>query len=223
MISKCEKKLKYTYSPGLNYCKGMYLRCIGEINKSLQEFSKSKTDEYYGAKCLEQMLEIYINPDNDILLIDYDNPFKYEKSSSGLINYRTQGLNMEAITFLLSELKLRRSDERTMVYEAYVAMLSKNKAEIEAASGTLQDILQRNPENLPAWSALASANLILLKVNEVKINLKQVQKAKPSIKYITDYERGYLLDAYSCMITDNTKRAEEILTKICTEIKCQSK
>lgn len=31
-LNKCEKKLKYTYSPGLNYCKGLYFRYIGEIN-----------------------------------------------------------------------------------------------------------------------------------------------------------------------------------------------
>jgi hypothetical protein len=32
IITKCEKKWKYTYSPGLNFCKGLYYRHTGEIN-----------------------------------------------------------------------------------------------------------------------------------------------------------------------------------------------
>jgi tetratricopeptide (TPR) repeat protein len=34
IINKCDKKLKYTYSPGLNYCKGLLFRYSGEINVS---------------------------------------------------------------------------------------------------------------------------------------------------------------------------------------------
>src|SRR2546428_235288 len=125
VINKCEKKLKYTYSPGLNFCRGLYYRCTGEINKALQEFSKSKTDEYYGAKCIEQMLEIYINPDNNIMLIDLESPFNHNNKGDSL-NYNTSELNLEAIQFLLKELKIRRNDEKTQVYEAYVGMLLKD-------------------------------------------------------------------------------------------------
>ncbi len=31
---------------------------MGEINKALVEFSKAKTNEDYGIKCIEQILEI---------------------------------------------------------------------------------------------------------------------------------------------------------------------
>ena len=65
VLYKSERTLKFTYTPGLYFCKGLYHKYLGETNKALIEFSKAKTDEEYGIKCIEQILEIYINPDSD--------------------------------------------------------------------------------------------------------------------------------------------------------------
>ncbi len=222
IITKCDKKLKYTYSPGLNFCKGLYFRLIGEINKALQEFSKSKTDEHYGAKCIEQMLEIYINPDNNILLIDLDSPYNINindtKNSNGLINFNTKELNLEAIQFLLRELKIRRNDDKTLIYEAYVSILMKDVSLIENMKESLQDILNRDQDNLSAWVAIAVANLVTVKITEVKTNLKIIEKSSLSTKYYTEYERGLLIYAYFMILTDNEKKAEELLLKVINEV-----
>jgi tetratricopeptide (TPR) repeat protein len=218
MINKCDKKLKYTYSPGLNFCKGIYYRYIGEINKALQEFSKSKTDEYYGTKCIEQMLEIYINPDNNILLIDLDPPFNGVNKNSDLLKYRTDELNLDAIKFLLKELKIRRNDDKTMIYEAYVCMLLKDKQLIEQAIGNLQDILNRDKENICAWVALAMANLVCLKFNEVKTNLKVIERAGVNAKYSNEIERGLLIYSHLMLLTENEKKSEELLNRVITEV-----
>ncbi len=210
----------------MNFCKGLYYRYTGEINKALQEFSKSKTDENYGAKCLEQMLEIYINPDNDILLIYLDSPLdnqKYSDSSinsneNTLVNYKTTELNMQAIYFLLKELKMRRNDVKTQIYEAYVTILTKQKPLINNIIGNLQDILKKNQENLAAWVALAMANLITLRFNEAKTNLKIIEKSALNMKYYNEYERGLLLNAYIMIMSDNTKKAEETLIKLCSDV-----
>jgi hypothetical protein len=167
------------------------------------------------------MLEIYINPDNDILLIDLESPFKNEKYSednSGLIDYKTSELNMQAIYFLLKELKLRRNDEKTQIYEAYVTILTKQKPLINNIIGNLQDILKKNGENMSAWVALAMANLVTLRLSEVKTNLKLIEKSNLNMKYYHDYERGLILYAYLMIMSDNTKKGEEILLKLCTEI-----
>ena len=59
------------------------------------------------------MLEIYINPDSDVLLIDLDIPWNAANDKGTLINYNTEMLNKDAINFLLRELKTRRDDEIT--------------------------------------------------------------------------------------------------------------
>jgi hypothetical protein len=183
------------------------------------EFSKSKTDEHYGAKCIEQMLEIYINPDNNVMLIDLESPLSQNsKGSDGLLNYNTNDLKLEAIQFLMKELTIRRNDDRTLVFDAYVCMILKDKELIEAACSKLQEIVSKDEENISACVALAMGNLLTMKYNEVKANLKIIEKNSMNIKYYNDFERGLLINAYLNMITDNTKKAEEIITRIINEI-----
>ena len=108
--------------------------------KALVEFSKAKTDEDYGIKCIEQILEIYMNPDCDILLVYLDLPWNAKNDDKPLLNYFTEDLNLDAINFLLRELKTRRDDDRTKVYSTYAAILSKDIDKINKNCGDLQDI-----------------------------------------------------------------------------------
>ena len=187
---------------------------MGEINKALVEFSKAKTDEDYGIKCIEQILEIYMNPDCDVLLVYLDLPWNAKNDDKPLLNYFTNDLNLDAINFLLRELKTRRDDDRTKVYSTYAAILSKDIEKINKNCGDLQDILSKNQDNLPAWIALIMAYLVLKKINEAKTFLSIMDKITLNIKYYTDYERGYLILAYIMMMTDNLKKAEEYLNKV---------
>ena len=214
ILHKSERTLKYIYTPGLYYCKGLFYRNMGEINKALIEFSKAKTDEDYGIKCIEQILEIYMNPDCDILLINLDIPWNSKVDGKPLLNYFTNDLNLDAIYFLLRELKTRRDDDRTKVYATYVAILTKDINKINQNCGELQDILNKDQENLPAWIALIMAYLIMKKIKEAKTFLDIMDRITLNIKYYTDYERGYLILAYIMMMTDNFKKAEEYLTKV---------
>jgi len=215
ILHKSERTLKYTYTPGLYYCKGIFYKYMGEINKALIEFSKAKTDENYGVKCLEQILEIYMNPDCDILLIDLDLPWK-NKGEKGLLNYYTNELNIPAIQFLLRELKIRRDDDRTKVYEAYVAILMKDQNKIKEKIKMLENILDIDKENLPAWIALIMCCFVLRQFGETKSHLKIMDKITLNIKYYTDYERGFLILAYIMMMNDNYKKAEEYIRKVLT-------
>ena len=160
------------------------------------------------------MLEIYINPDSDVLLIDLDIPWNAANDKGTLINYNTEMLNKDAINFLLRELKTRRDDEMTKVYETYVAIISKDEAKMNEKANVLQDVLNKNKDNLSAWIALIMLNLVMKKISEVKNNLKIMDKITLNIKFYTDYERGFLILAYLMMMTDNLKKAEEYLRKV---------
>jgi hypothetical protein len=160
-----------------------------------------------------------MNPDNNIMILDLESPFSSNlRTQYTILPFNTNDLNLDAIQFLLKELKLRRNDERTVVYETYVAMLLRDKTLIEKKKGDLQDILSKNQENVSAWVALAVANMITLKTQEVKTNLKVIEKTSLNIKYYNDYERGILTYAYLMMITENFKKAEELLMKVINEL-----
>ena len=213
ILYKSEKTLKFTYTPGLYFCKGLYHRYLGETKKALLEFSKAKNDEEYGIKCIEQILEIYMNPDCDILLINLDLPWN-QRNIKGLLNYYTDDIDLDMVNFLLRELKLRRDDDKTKVYEMYGIILSKDPEKINEKIAELKEILDKNSNNLPVYIAYIMGNLILQNYEEVKNGLNILNKLSLNIKYYSDYERGFLIMAYLFMITDNLKKAEEALQKV---------
>lgn len=215
-ITKCEKKLKFTYSPGLNFCKGLYYRYSNQTNLALQEFSKIKTDEYYGVKCIEQMLELYINPDNNILMLELISPYLSKKNKkNGVLEYTTSDINFEAVKFLLKELLIKKDDDRSRLYECWVSLLIRDEEFIIKAIQKLKDIIGRNPENISAWVLLSLANLILNNETEAKTNLKVIENSSVNnIKYYNDVERGYLILAYIAMRQDSIPKANEYLKKV---------
>ena len=215
VLYKSERTLKFTYTPGLYFCKGLYHKYLGETNKALIEFSKAKTDEEYGIKCIEQILEIYINPDCDILLINLDTPWN-QKFSRNLLNYNTDDINIDAVNFLLRELKLRRDDERTKVYEMYGIILSKDENKIKEKIKELKTILSKNSNNLPVYIAYIMGNLIIKNFEEVKNSLNIMNNLTLNIKFYSDYERGFLIMTYLFLLTENLKKAEESIEKVLT-------
>ena len=215
VLYKSEKTAKFTYTPGLYYCKGLYNKYMGETNKALIEFTKAKTDENYGVKCIEQILEIYMNPDCDILLVDLDSPWN-QKNTRNLLNYNNQDLNLDAINFLIRELKMRRDDDKTKVYEMYGAILTKNESLIKEKIKELNTILSKNNNNLPVYIAYIMGNLIIKNFDEVKNGLNIMDRLTLNIKFYSDYERGFLIMTYLFMMTDNLKKAEESIEKVLT-------
>ena len=215
ILYKSERTLKFTYTPGLYFCKGLYHKYMGETNKALIEFSKAKTDEEYGIKCIEQILEIYINPDCDILLINLDIPWN-QKFSRNLLNYNTDDVNIDAVNFLLRELNLRRDDDKTKVYEMYGVILSKDENKIKEKISELNTILSKNSNNLPVYIAYIMGNLIIKNFEEVKNSLNIMNNLTLNIKYYSDYERGFLIMTYLFMLTENLKKAEESIQKVLT-------
>jgi len=215
ILYKSERTLKFTYTPGLYFCKGLYHKYMGETNKALIEFSKAKTDEEYGIKCIEQILEIYINPDCDILLINLDIPWN-QKFSRNLLNYNTDDVNIDAVNFLLRELNLRRDDDKTKVYEMYGVILSKDENKIKEKISELNTIMSKNSNNLPVYIAYIMGNLIIKNFEEVKNSLNIMNNLTLNIKYYSDYERGFLIMTYLFMLTENLKKAEESIQKVLT-------
>lgn len=221
IIAKCEKKLKYTYSPGLIYCKGLYLRYTNETNLALNEFIKIKTDEYYGVKCIEQMLELYINPDNNILLLELGSPFALNSNQKGndILFYNTSDINFDAVKFLVKELTEKRDDDNSKIYECWARLLVRDQKFVLNVIEKAQDILSKDSENLSAWVLLAFANILIGRESEAKNNLKFLDKPSISnIRYYSEYERGYLLLAYMSMKAGNIPKASEYLKKITNEL-----
>ena len=218
LLTKAEKKYKFAYSPGLTYCKGLYYRYTNETNLALKEFSKIKTDEYYGVKCIEQMLELYLNPDNNILLLELPSPYKISVKD-GIIDYSTSDINFQAVKFLLQELQVKKDDDMSKIYGCWVSLLVRDEKLIKSSIDQAKDIVAKDNDNISAWVFLAMSYLILDKDKEVKTALNVLENSKiNNIKYYNDYERGYLILAFLFIKQGNNNKALEYLKKIVSEL-----
>jgi tetratricopeptide repeat protein 21B len=52
---------------GLAYCKGLYNRYTGNPQQALKELNVARFDNLYGVPATKQMIEIYLNPANEMI------------------------------------------------------------------------------------------------------------------------------------------------------------
>jgi len=52
---------------GLNFCKGIYSRHNSEPQKALRELNFARFDSFFGGTAIQNMIEIYLNPANDMI------------------------------------------------------------------------------------------------------------------------------------------------------------
>jgi tetratricopeptide repeat protein 21B len=84
---------------GLNYCKGLYSKYNSDPEKALKELNFARFDNFYGSNAIENMIEIYLNPANDMIF-----------SSILETDYATTQGNIDAAKELVEELKVKGID-----------------------------------------------------------------------------------------------------------------
>jgi len=84
---------------GLSYCKGLYSRYTSEPQKALRELNFARFDNFYGESAITNMIEIYLNPANDMIF-----------SSILETDYGTTTENIQAAKELVEELKVKGVD-----------------------------------------------------------------------------------------------------------------
>ncbi|KAF3843060.1 hypothetical protein F7725_001909 [Dissostichus mawsoni] len=93
MAEKHSSRTKF--DPGFNYCKGLCLWFTGEPNEALWHFNKARKDNDWGQNAVYNMIEIYLNPDNDTMggevfqNLDGDIGNSTEKQESEQLSVRT--------------------------------------------------------------------------------------------------------------------------------------
>uniref|UniRef100_A0A8D0G2E5 Tetratricopeptide repeat domain 21A n=1 Tax=Sphenodon punctatus TaxID=8508 RepID=A0A8D0G2E5_SPHPU len=58
---------RITLEPGYNYCQGLYCWHMGQPNQALKYLNKARKDSDWGQKAINNMIQICLNPDNEIL------------------------------------------------------------------------------------------------------------------------------------------------------------
>ena len=66
-IENAETKTQRSKMAGLAYCKGLFCRYNSEPQKALRELNFARFDNFYGETAIQNMIEIYLNPANDMI------------------------------------------------------------------------------------------------------------------------------------------------------------
>lgn len=186
---------KYKNSPGLNYCNGLFEWYNGNLNSALRYFNLSRRDHVWGQQAKLNMIEICINPDdeipnaNDVLEAGDSGEF----SEFRLIALRTAER-------LLKEMGPRPGEiyENALTHRVlwnFLQMASKQKFQIESALKDLTELMQNegSPLMVTVVYGIAFALVQLKQVHRAKNHLKRIARLNWSYEDAEYLERSWLL------------------------------
>lgn len=124
-LEKAERAAARSSMAGLAFTKGLFHRYQGEPHQALKELNVARFDSFFGEAAISNMIEIYLNPLNEMLVTQ----------TTGEPEYSPTADNIRAAQDLIAELNHRGVD--TTIIECNALIHSKQKANLELASKRL--------------------------------------------------------------------------------------
>ncbi|XP_030186210.1 tetratricopeptide repeat protein 21A isoform X3 [Lynx canadensis] len=179
--------------PGFNYCRGIYCWRIGQPNKALKFLNKARKDSTWGQSATYYMVQICLNPDNEVVGGEVFKNLVADSNSSD-----RKALEQHAVR--TAEKLLRdfypRSDwgqTQLRLLESLCLLATRDKANVEAALGTFIAMAQAEKDSVPALLATAQAHALLKQVPKARTQLKRLAKAPWTPDEAEDLEKSWLL------------------------------
>ncbi|OQR92577.1 hypothetical protein ACHHYP_03510 [Achlya hypogyna] len=191
---------RVAHSAGLHYCKGLYNRFQNNIHDAIAELNLARKDAEWGGQALINMIEIYLNPDNENL---WDNPDDSSKE---------QTENIRIANALLDELPQERSF-KLRVLEAYAVLATKTKPAIEKAIAVFLEILELDRDNVAALLGLATGYMLAKQQPKARNQLKRIAKMNYDPTLADEFERSYILLADIYVSRSKYDLAQELCKK----------
>ena len=138
-LSKSEEFIgtRASMEPGLNFCKGLHEWYSGRPNNALKIFNKSRRDAEWGQRSIYNMIEICLNPDNQMLGGEV---FESVDSDVHADSKDSQEMALKTADKLLKELRPKPGQQMIsyQLLEGMLLLATKLKPNIEKA---LQDFM----------------------------------------------------------------------------------
>ncbi|XP_070247681.1 tetratricopeptide repeat protein 21A isoform X5 [Myotis yumanensis] len=208
--------------PGFNYCTGIYHWHIGQPTEALKFLNKARKDSTWGQSATCYMVQICLNPDNEIVGGEAFYNFVPESMKE------SEQLGVRTAEKLLREFHPHTAWGQTQLQllQGLCLLATKEKANMEAALGTFIQMAQaevgwlagwpggqgrrrerlRFPaqtsashlpraqrDSVPALLAMAQAYMLLKQVPKARTQLKRLAKAPWSLAEAEDLEKSWLL------------------------------
>ncbi|KAJ3246801.1 Tetratricopeptide repeat protein 21B [Chytriomyces hyalinus] len=176
---------------GYHFCKGLQYRYTNSPNEALKEFNFARRDSEWGVEALYNMVEIFLNPDNetmggDVLEAATDSSGSGDQTDADILALLTADK-------LLKELPQNPKSVRTQILECHSWMATKQKSEIERALNHFTQILQEEADHVPSLLGIAVAYMLLKQPPRARNQLKRIVKMDWNVQHSDDFERAWLL------------------------------
>lgn len=179
---------------GFQYCQGLYLWYTGEPTKALNHFNMARIDNDWGQNAVYNMIEISLNPDNNIMGGEvFENLGGETGNSTEKQDFEQAGVTRAQQ--LLKEVKPQTPGGHTQlrILENYCLLATKQKANVEKALSVFTEIANNEKDHVPALLALATAYMMLKQTPKARTLLKRIAKMNWSIIEADEFEKSWLL------------------------------
>ncbi|KAJ0406797.1 hypothetical protein ATCC90586_000850 [Pythium insidiosum] len=209
--------VRAAHAPGLHYCKGLYARYKNNVREAIEAFNLARRDPEWGEHALMNMIEIYLNPDNENLW----EPTGNNSNDSGhdamgaSSNSKEQTENIRIANTLLDELPVK-SDKNVQlkVLEAYAVLAVKTKSMLDKSIQLFMEILESHDRDyVPALLGLATAYMLTKQQPKARNQLKRIAKMPYDQTLAEDFERSYLMLADIYIERSKYDLAQELCKK----------
>ncbi|XP_059966738.1 tetratricopeptide repeat protein 21A isoform X2 [Mesoplodon densirostris] len=208
---------RVSLEPGFNYCRGIYCWHIGQPNEALKFLNKARKDSTWGQSATYYMVQICLNPDNEIVGGEaFENLVTESKKELEQHGVRTAEK-------LLREFYPHSAWGWTQLrlLQSLCLLATREKANMEAALGTFIEMAQAEvhqlptgwaggggrpragrgntcfppaqKDSIPALLAVAQAYALLKQVPKARTQLKRLAKAPWTLAEAEDLEKSWLL------------------------------
>ncbi|KAI6188453.1 Tetratricopeptide repeat protein 21B [Aphelenchoides besseyi] len=172
-----------TSDAGYNYCRGLIEWYSSEPNNALQAFNRARRDLEWGGRALYNMIEICLNPDNEII----GGEVVFENSDQIPLGENRE-IGVKTADRFLKELRHKPGlDYKYKLMENFILLTSGNKANVQQA---LTNFLEFAGTDTPGTTLNGDRNLnvgAILGSARAYMMLKQSQKAKAQLKRVLSH------------------------------------
>ena len=220
--------------PGYHFCVGLYARYVNDVGKAIAELNLARRDEEWGESALVNMIELYLNPNQDHSWEEVSH--KGDGSGGGSSGGAERGPldeasaeNIAAADTLMRELRAVATDRRRVkVLEAYCLLATRSKTNVDKAMSALTALLDQDQDYIPAILGTAVGFIVEGNKHKAQNLLKRVAKVDASDGMVlvtgaaNDFTRASLLLARFYVEKSKFDLAQDICKRVLAENKSSS-
>ncbi|XP_047386282.1 tetratricopeptide repeat protein 21A isoform X1 [Sciurus carolinensis] len=179
--------------PGFNYCTGIFCWHIGQPNEALRFLNKARKDSTWGQWATYYMVQICLNPDNELVGGEAFENLMTESNSTNRKELEQHGVR--TAEKLLREFYPHSAFGQTQLrlLQSLCLLATKEKANVEVALSTFIEMAQAEKDNIPALLAMSQAYMLLKQIPKARTQLKRLAKVSWALTDAEDLEKSWLL------------------------------